>query len=53
MQELFNQIDQGLYDHVIFIIAIIAALIVAIPVRREEREDGRKDDQMPLPGPEA
>lgn len=38
MTELFNQIDQGLYDWVLFILAIVAALIVAIPVRREERE---------------
>lgn len=38
MTELFNQIDQGLYDWVLFILAIVAALIVAFPVRREERE---------------
>jgi hypothetical protein len=38
MTELFNQIDQGLYDHVLLVIAMIAALIVAIPVKREERE---------------
>jgi hypothetical protein len=39
MQQLFNQIDQGLYDHVIFIITIIAALIVAIPVKRDDRTE--------------
>lgn len=37
MAELFNQIDQGLYDWLLFVIAILAALIMAIPVRREER----------------
>jgi hypothetical protein len=35
--ELFNRIDQGLYDWVFFALALIAALIVAAPVRREER----------------
>lgn len=38
MTELFNQIDQGLYDWVLFVLAIVAALIVAIPVLKEERE---------------
>lgn len=37
MTELFNQIDQGLYDWVFFLLALVAALIVAHPVRREER----------------
>ena len=38
MQELFTAIDRGLYDHVLFILAIIAALICAIPVKKKERE---------------
>ena len=42
MTELFNQIDQGLYDHVLFLLALAAALIVAVPVRREERENDRE-----------
>ena len=33
MTELCNQIDQGLYDHI---------LIVAIPVRKKERDDDRE-----------
>lgn len=38
MTELFNQIDQGLYDHVLFLLTLAAALIVAVPVRKKERE---------------
>jgi len=36
--ELFNRIDHGLYDWVFFILALVAALVVAAPVRREEKE---------------
>jgi hypothetical protein len=36
MQELFNHIDQGLFDQLFFVILFIAALIMAIPVKREE-----------------
>ena len=38
MMELFDRIDQGLYDWAFFVLALVAALIVAVPVRREERE---------------
>ena len=38
MTELFNAIDQGLYDWAFYVILFIFALLVAIPVRREERE---------------
>lgn len=42
MTELFNQIDQGLYDHILLALALVAALIVAIPVRKKERDDDSK-----------
>ena len=39
MTELFNQIDQGLYDHILFLLALVAALIVAVPVKKEGAKD--------------
>lgn len=38
MQELFNQIDRGLYDGALLALLIVAAVLVAIPVRKKERE---------------
>lgn len=32
--ELFDRIDQGLYDWVFFVLALAAALIVAVPVNK-------------------
>lgn len=38
MEELFNRIDQGLYDGLLFALLLVAALLVALPVKKKERE---------------
>lgn len=38
MQELFNRIDQGLYDGLLLALLFVAALLVALPKKTKERE---------------